>query len=189
MDRNEFWKFIRKERQRESTIDMNKIDFEVFYKKLYASETSCSDFQRTIDECVHERVNSLCGRRLHSTVTLVEVETAIRSLSLGKSVGYDGVSAEMYYHGVDTALANVITWYFGELFSIGYIPKDFNVSLITPIPKSHQQSSDPADFRPISVSSSLSLIFESVIKTSIESSRRVGFKYEQIILRNYCRLF
>ena len=164
MRRDDFWKFVRRERKTDSTVDLKEIDFEAFYRKLYASEPLSNDFQVKINECVQTRVNELRGVRLESAVTLLEVKAAMGGLSLGKSVGYDGVCAEMYRYGVDTALANVITWYFSELFSIGYMPKDFNVSLITPIPKTSNQSTDPADFRPISVSSSLSLIFEGVIR-------------------------
>ncbi len=104
---------------------------------------------------------------MSSAITLLEVKEAIRNLSLGKAVGFDGVCAEYYRYGFDTVLPVVLTWYFEILFSIGYVLKSFNVSLITPIPKSSKQSRDPTDFRPISVSTSLSLIFEDLVRQKV----------------------
>ena len=48
----------------------------------------------------------------------------------------------------------------------GQIPNDFNISLVTTIPKKDAPLS-PSESRPISVSTSISLIYEALIKDRI----------------------
>lgn len=186
MDRTQFWRFVRKERQNKSALEIGNIDFESFYRNLYSSETSYSESQRQISENVCNRFNLLKESKLRSKVTVSEIKEVIKDLSLGKSIGYDGVCAEMYVYGVDTALVNTIAWYLGELFSFGYIPKDFNVSMITPIPKSRKQSNDPADFRPIAVSTAFSMIFEGVVRRQMCGSGNLQVHSNQFGFVSMC---
>ncbi|CAF1095476.1 unnamed protein product [Brachionus calyciflorus] len=51
--------------------------------------------------------------------------------------------------------------------SYGYLPNDFNRSLVTPIPKKGPLNG-PSDFRPISVSSAFSIIFESFLLSKMD---------------------
>ena len=48
------------------------------------------------------------------------------------------------------------------MLDTGYIPEGFSTSILTPIPKKNELSK-PADFRPISISSSITKIFECLI--------------------------
>ena len=72
----------------------------------------------------------------------------------------------------------VLTWYFDKIFRFGVMPADFNISLITPIPKNNRQTIDPSEFRPISVSTTLSMIFEDIIGQNIIliCANQFGFK-------------
>ncbi len=178
MDRVNFWKFVRKERRCDSAVNLKRIDFESYYRSLYESQPN-ELFHENITVSVNEKAECLKNLKINSTVTLTEVKDAMGKLTLGKAVGFDGVCAELYRYGVETGLSVVITWYLDLLFSIGYIPSEFNISLITPIPKNRKHSRDPADFRPISVSSALSLIFEDVVRQKLVlelSPNQFGFR-------------
>ena len=105
-----------------------------------------------------------------STISVEEVKEALDNLSLGKSIGYDKIPAEMYFFGKETSLIVLLTWIMDSMFGSGYISEDFNIALITPIVKSDKPTNDPPDFRPISVSTTISLVFENIIRSKISLS-------------------
>ncbi|CAF1029560.1 unnamed protein product, partial [Brachionus calyciflorus] len=64
--------------------------------------------------------------------------------------------------------------------SFGYLPDNFYISLVTPIPKKGNLNS-PSDYRPISVSSTFSVKFESILLSNMEffndiSSNEFGYR-------------
>ncbi len=65
--------------------------------------------------------------------------------------------------------------------SQGYLPDAFNTSVLVPIPKK-QGTSSPGDYRPISVSTALSTVFESLLLMKMEWIR--NFSRNQFGYRN-----
>lgn len=179
-DRDKFWNFIRRNRAIESKIDLKNIDFIGYYSKLFSNERDeNNEFHREIEKTVLAKEKTLENEAYRSTISMGEVKEALGNLSLGKSVGYDKIPAEMYFFGKETSLVVLLTWIIDSMFSSGYIPEDFNIALIRPIVKSDKPTSDPADFRPISVSTTLSLVFENIIRSKISlsiHSNQFGFK-------------
>ena len=64
-------------------------------------------------------------------------------------------------------LTNVLKNVYKDIINNGIVLQNFNISLISPIGKKDSNTSDPEDFRPISVSSVFSNIYEMIILNQI----------------------
>ena len=60
---------------------------------------------------------------------------AVKKLKRNKAVGIDYVSNEMILHGVSNEVLSILKLVFNNMVQHGYTPKDFNIALVTPIPK------------------------------------------------------
>jgi hypothetical protein len=89
-----------------------------------------------------------------------EIREAIDKLKLSKAVGLDFVCSEMLKYAESNILINVLANFYSAIFYTGIIPRGLNTSVITPIPKKDSMMLRPADFRPISVSSTFANILE-----------------------------
>ncbi|CAF0891594.1 unnamed protein product [Brachionus calyciflorus] len=83
-----------------------------------------------------------------------EIRAIISNLAVGKSAGNDFLSNEFYRYAVCPNLVAVLHWFYNKIISTGHIPEDFNIALVSPIPKKNIPVS-PSDFRPILVSNTL----------------------------------
>lgn len=86
----------------------------------------------------------------------------------------------MLRHGLNEKICIILTHVYNVMIMFGYTPKDFNISLVTPIPKKGAMNK-PSDYRPISVSTAFALLFESLILCKIDfdkliSSNQFGYK-------------
>ena len=95
------------------------------------------------------------------------IEDSIKELNTGKSNGYDNMSAEMLVHSNSTNLIKLLTWFFSSVFTYGLVPDKFNVSIVTSIPKGKELGQSQSNFRPISVSTPLTNIFEIILLSFI----------------------
>ncbi|CAF0863893.1 unnamed protein product [Brachionus calyciflorus] len=66
---------------------------------------------------------------------------------------------------------NNLKKFYTLIFNHGIIPDDFNVSIVTPIPKSKTDNNQPSDFRQISVSSCFAKVLEHVILQNIDTNQ------------------
>jgi hypothetical protein len=167
-DRSKFWRTIRNLKKKDNCVNLNEIDFKSYYENLFFIDKSNNTaFHNEIEKLVQTKIIDLEGKSYDHIITVSDVKYAIERLNNNKAVGHDLICAEMYIYGKDTALITVLTWLLDSMVCSGIIPRDFNISVITPILKSGKCSSDPADFRPISVSSTIALLFEDVIRQKI----------------------
>ena len=87
-----------------------------------------------------------------------EVYNILRTLDVSKSNGHDDISARMLK---ETALSmtSIVTQLFNISIKLGELPDEWKVARVSPIPKSGK-SSDPTNYRPISLLSILSKLLE-----------------------------
>ena len=69
---------------------------------------------------------------------------------------------------------------FNYMYKTGYTPCNFNISLVTPIPKKGELYT-PSDYRPISVSTTYAMIYERLLLQNLTinhliSSNQFGYK-------------
>ena len=86
----------------------------------------------------------------------------------------------MLKFGLCPSLCNILRFFYKIMFKTGYIPFNFNCAIIKPIPKKGKISS-PSDYRPISISSVFSSLFEFILLEKIgiiknTSDNQFGYK-------------
>ena len=112
-----------------------------------------------------------------------EVETAIMNLRSDCAVGWDGISSSLLKACRQT-LVPPITYIINCSISSGIVPKAFKRAIVHPIYKNGDRDS-PNNYRPISVLSSLSKVFERLLNSrlirylnssNILASNQYGFR-------------
>ena len=178
-NKDKFWKSIKSFRKMndlakgEKRIPIN--EFAKYYSNLFSHDDRQSDQrQRDISERVEELFKSIETSVLDDVkFTELDLECIIKKLSNGKSVGIDFISNEMLKFGVCPMLLNILTSTFNMMIRYGHTPKDFNTSLLTPIPKKGTLLT-PSDYRPISVSIVFAIIFEKLILGKINFEKMIS---------------
>nr|KAG5685397.1 hypothetical protein BaRGS_003667 [Batillaria attramentaria] len=104
---------------------------------------------------------------INAPLTLSELSSAISSISSAKvSVGPDGISYEMIRRFPPAFLSAVLT-FFQHCFTTGTLPAKWNHSHVVPIHKQGKPRNDASSYRPISLTSHLSKIYERIIKSRL----------------------
>jgi len=186
-NRMAFWRRIaRFKKRKRKSFDKDPVDVEAFgsfYRDLFSHRDRASTVeQQNIRSHVEAHYLSLQDMEPDSMFTDSEVKFAIDDLSLNKACGIDYVSAEMLRYGDIHELTVVLRHMFNTIVSTGHVPDDFNISVVTPIPKKGEQHT-PGDFRPISVSSVFANIFERLLLSKMDrvvtgiSNNQFGYRH------------
>ena len=91
--------------------------------------------------------------------TVPEVEELLLGLEVSKTSGPDKISTQFLKHTA-CSIAPSITNLFNLSLHVGRIPDKWKESMIKPIPKSPVKSSDPGNYRPISLTCLLCKLLE-----------------------------
>jgi hypothetical protein len=129
------------------------------------------NFKRS-DDCVRLKNSFIdlydryvCNNSVNNDVLLTvdDIEHVIKNMKKGKSAGYDELLAEhVKYAG--GRLLFMLTKLFNMCLVHGFVPDNFAVSIIVPVPKDNGNKCDDFDgYRPVSLVSIFSKIFESCL--------------------------
>ena len=91
--------------------------------------------------------------------TISQVEQLLQGLEASKACGLDKISAQMLKHTA-SSIAPSVTKLFDLSIRMGKIPDKWKKSMIAPIPKAAAKSSDPGNYRPISLTCILCKLLE-----------------------------
>ena len=173
-DKNKFWQSIKNFRRKKEIIentDLNLDNFAKFYSSLFSHHDRPSSSHQTLIE--NETNKYFCSLSsatfLEESFKIYEIEAEIDNLKMGKAIGHDYISNELIKHGKCNKLLCLLHIIFNSMITSGQVPDNFNISLVTPIPKKGELK-EPADYRPISVSSSFALLYESLILNKIDAN-------------------
>ena len=95
--------------------------------------------------------------------TVEEVTYLLSTIDPSKASGPDRISARML-RSTASSIAPAITKLFNLSLILGKLPKEWKVTQVTPIPKS-SLTTDPANYRPVSLLSILSKLLEKHIQS------------------------
>jgi endonuclease/exonuclease/phosphatase family metal-dependent hydrolase len=182
-NKSEFWKDLKKKKTKPPEISIKteklKESFEdLFNKKLVDNENNkekLEEKKKEIDRYLTQITNS------KYEVNKTTLESIIKSLKNNKSVGFGEVSNEMYKYGGETMLF-CVKLIMEKIFEFGKMPHFFNIGKIIPIIKDEKgETDDMNNIRPITISDTLSNIFEKIVISEIESRNldkdlQFGFK-------------
>ena len=105
---------------------------------------------------------------LHLThITPELVEKKLEKLNVNKCPGLDGIHPRMLFE-LKKELARPLSIFFSSSLEFGVVPADWKDAGITPLFKKGKKS-DPQNYRPISLTSLVCKVLESLIKDSILS--------------------
>ena len=96
-----------------------------------------------------------------------EVKKAIDLLPARSAPGPDGIP-NLLLKQLKHELAPILSKLFSKSIENGIVPAEFKKALIKPVKKPKKPRSDPASFRPVSLTSGISKIFERIVKPQIQ---------------------
>ena len=168
-DKNEFWQTIKNFRTKcnqSNTLsnDLNINDFAKYYSNLFSHHDRPSNNEQIK---IEEEVNSLFESMKddlpsENAFSLEDVKIILDKLKNNKASGFDHITNEMIKYAICPELIRLLHHVFNYMYNYGYTPENFNVSLVTPIPKKGELKT-PSDFRPISVSTAFAMIYERLL--------------------------
>ncbi|CAF1123596.1 unnamed protein product [Brachionus calyciflorus] len=128
--------------------------------------------QNKIKESVDKYFSSILTKSYDFKINQEFLNDILKNLKRNKAAGNDYISNEFFINCAIQEFIYILTWFFNTTINTGYIPEDFNISLVTPIPKKGTMKS-PTDYRPISVSSTLASILESILLSEMECLKNI----------------
>ena len=132
---------------------------------------------------------------INKPLKIKEVEKTLR-LKKDSSPGLDGITYKMFKKAPKEA-KKAITDLFNVIWETGEIPQEFKHGIVVPIRKPDKKGSDPASYRPISLTSALGKILETIInrrltrlleKLGIIHKNQSGFRRKRQVHDHIIRL-
>lgn len=128
--------------------------------------------------------------------SISEISGLIANLKSSKSPGFDEISNLLLKRLPEKALKVIVT-IFNSCLRFNYFPQSFKVAKVIAIPKPNKPSSDPSSYRPISLLSNISKLFEKIIhsrlyefatENSLISPAQFGFRREHSAVHQVHRI-
>jgi hypothetical protein len=172
LDRNDFWKIVKRYKSKKTKFTKNKTsigDFERYYSNLFINENIEENVEhQQINDMVNRYYNEIKDKKYEFEISEVLIESCLKKLKNNKAVGDDNICNEMLKYAKCNKLTIFLKNVFKDIINNGLSLENFNISLISPIEKKDSNNSNPEDFRPISVSTVFSNIYEMIILKQIE---------------------
>ena len=184
--RSKFWLEVSRFKKKKP-INSSNINMETF-EKYYAQ---CFDSKNAASIPLHESINYKVLKKISDTKNIkyslrfssLQISIAIAQLNKGKAFGFDCVSAEMLIHADSDIINPILADFYSEIFNCNLIPTNFNISIVTPIPKNKEIPKHPANFRPISVFTVFANVFELLLldngAQNLKNMNRNQFGYQK----------
>lgn len=121
---------------------------------------------KQLEEQLNAEENSPSFSKLDFLITKEEISKCLHVLKNGKSAGLDCISNEMLKCG-ETLLMPCMLKIFNSVLQLGIYPNEWKKGYLNPIYKKSGTSSDPSNYRGISIMSCLGKLFNSILNTRL----------------------
>lgn len=134
--------------------------------------------QEAIKTNVLDTYRALSTHNIDYTICPDKIYESISSLKRNSSPGLDGVTSEYFLYGNSTQLCHCLSSLYSEMLITNCVPSCFKTGLIIPIlKKSTLDPNKPEHYRPITLSSIFSKLFESyMLPTDVYNDNQFGFR-------------
>ena len=162
--RNKFWSCIKRLKTKtqhiEATADAIKTaNEETFTKPNPANESEDGKNKKEWDNIKLNSSNSF-----NHSIGIESIRESISSLTVGKSVGFNGINNEMIIYSRCENLLKMIKSIFEKMINNSISPRLFNISIIKPLIKDATKSSnDVQNLRPLAISDVITNLYESML--------------------------
>ena len=162
-----FWRYVRRKRRCNVNSNLLPDDLAKFYEGVMTDRTDLNEEQRRIAEQVdtwrrehtHARPTEAAAH-----ITPHQVSKFIDRLNNGCAPGLDGITTEHLKYGKSDALCSAVAHLLSVLVKWQTVPSSFMTGLIVPIlKKPGLNTNDPANFRPVTLSSVFSKLLEMLL--------------------------
>lgn len=170
---NSLYQFAKSYKRKRFNIPPLKSNNSIFYSKLDKAEALATNFQKSFvltqstsskyEPIVQESVQSLQSTPINSEdpISCNEVSVTLKFLNSRKACGPDNIPNQaLSVLSSSKLFVALVSGIFNSCLVVSYFPDSWKLAKILPIPKKVPVSSDPDDFRPISLLSCLGKCFE-----------------------------
>lgn len=189
-NKQEFWRMLKKKlsvgKNNKLNIDIKALK-ENFYKQFNEKIVNSDyNFEKRIKQQVDEYYKEALKDK-YIDIKSSDIKTILKNLRNGKAIGMNGVSNEMFKYASDTQLSELLAPLFNHIINYDIIPTNLNIGMIKPIKKdSKRNDNDLNNIRPITISDTISNIYEHVLMAKIEEKYQeeelqFGFKKKQLM--------
>lgn len=190
-DNNAFWKRIkgRKRSHVHSSISVDKMVSH--FSNIMQDRSPLTLQQQCVQRQVRAKYVTLSASTIHHRVEPDTINNNIQKLKRNSSPGSDGVTAEFLIHGRSPLLCQHLSALYTIMVSHNYVPSVFVTGLMVPVLKKPTlDPGDPGNYRPITMSSVYSKLFEllTLPKDAPLCSNQFGFRNDYSVSHGICLL-
>ncbi|KAK6196333.1 hypothetical protein SNE40_001576 [Patella caerulea] len=178
-DPKQFWKIINR-RDREINTDISLDILFQYFENINASKQRESETELNINYSVNDTDNDI----LNKPISRSEIYKSIKNLKNNKSPGEDLIINE-YISSTRDHMIEIYEYLFNLIFDTGMLPDVWLRGNIVPIFKNKGSKSDPENYRPITLLSTIGKLFTSILNSrlyqyldelSILNENQAGFR-------------
>ena len=152
-----YWKYINSLKSKQKADAPSADTFYEFFKEVYSAENVSAD-----DEIPLNFNFEHSNAELNRPFTEAEIYSCIRKLKNSKSPGHDNILNE-FIKVTKVEMTPIYVSLFNIILNTGIIPDEWSVGKIRPIYKNKGSTTDPNNYRPITILSCLNKLFTAVL--------------------------
>lgn len=165
----EFWRLLNSLKSQGHNAELPSMDdlINFFKSKTQTTDNFDQNFMHKVENSLRNNPYHKDVISLDQPISVTELSKAISRLSNGKSFGWDLVTNEMLKSSIQS-IEKPLLKLLNRCLDLSIYPAQWCQGHIIPIYKSGNKS-DPANFRPITISSCLGKVFSSILNNRISS--------------------
>jgi hypothetical protein len=184
-NKTKFWIHVKRSRNKRSiqkSVTISNKDLVDHYKNFFKESNVLTPEQKEISQKVKNLSESYSIPTNLKVFELYQIEIILDEVKSSKVKGHDKLFYDLLKNTTTIKFKYYLLAFFNQLLSTNTIPTDFNISIIKPILKDTEKSSnDTNNIRPISISNCFAQFLEKLIlisspKLRIIHKNQFGFK-------------